>query len=225
MTRIELRGLPRRGTPGVAVLVLNGATPGGLARAAALAGGWSPRAILVAVDGGLRTCRAARRRPDLFVGDADSAGRRPRAVPAVLYPADKDFSDFAGALIEVERRAVRVVVVAGLLGGRLDHEWANLEEAAAHAASFAAILAPTSRGTVVLTARGCRILAAPERLFSLLAVGGPATVTLRGSRWALRRERVRPGSRGLSNVSTGSVELVVHAGSVALVLPRPGASS
>lgn len=200
-------------------MVLRGATRRELGRACALAALLADSCILVAVDGGLASCRASRRRPDLFVGDADSARRVPKKLPAVLFRRDKDFSDLAGALAEVRRRGARVVTVAGLLGGRLDHEWANLLEVGRRSRHFAALIAPTERGVVVVTSHGCRAETVRGRLFSLFALCGKATVSLRGARWRLRRELLRPGSLGLSNVTGTSLDLKVHRGSAALVFP------
>lgn len=216
---MELRGI--RGGRGVtaAVLALEGATLRELARASTMAAALAGRSILVAVDGGLRACRAARRTADLWVGDGDSVSRLPADLPSVVFPRDKDFSDFAGALDQLLRRRVRVVVVAGLLGGRLDHEWANLLEAGRRAKRFAAILAPAARATIVITAHGCRAPAARGRRFSLFALGAAASVSLTGARWPLDRRRLRSGSHGLSNEATGTIDLRVHAGVVALVLP------
>jgi len=174
--------------------------------------------MLVAVDGGLRTCRASGRAPDLFVGDGDSCGRVPSDIPAVTFDRDKDFSDLAGALRALTRSRVRVVGVAGLVGGRLDHEWANLFELGRQAKEFAGFVAPTARGTVVVTARGCRVDHADGRAFSIFALGGSATVSLRRARWVLERRRLFPGSHGLSNVAGPGLDLTVHRGAVALLL-------
>jgi thiamine pyrophosphokinase len=217
--QIELRGLRRRGGVLGAVLVLEGARRAELRRASALAGTLSDGCLLVAVDGGLRTCRAAARRPDLFVGDLDSASRAPRGVASVVYEQDKDFSDLAGALREMGARGVQVVTVAGLLGGRLDHEWANLLDLAAASPAFAGILSPTERATVLVTSRGCEAVTVRGRTVSLLALGGPARVSLAGTRWTLRRKRIRPGSLGLSNETGTSLRLAVHSGAVALLFP------
>lgn len=216
---IELAVTRRRGAVRGAVLALAGATREELKRAAALAAFFSDACILVAVDGGLRTCRAARRRPDLFVGDADSAKVVPRGMTSIVYPREKDFSDLAGALAEIRRRRAQFVVVAGLLGGRLDHEWANLQEIAGHAADFAGVLAPTARGTIVVTTRGCRASTVRGRTVSLFPLGGSAVVTLRGTRWTLARRRLAQGSHGLSNVTGTRLALKVHRGVAAIVFP------
>jgi thiamine pyrophosphokinase len=184
-----------------------------------LAASTADHTTLVAVDGGVKTCRAAKRRPELWVGDGDSSTAIPKDIPAVVYPTDKDFSDLGAALDEVARDGAQIVVVAGLLGGRLDHEWVNLQELGARSARFAGILAPTGRGTVLVTRRGCRASTPPGRTISLLVLGGAATVTLRGTLWTLDRKRLRPGSRGLSNVTGGRLDLTVHSGVVALVMP------
>ncbi len=200
-----------------ALLVLNGARAVEVREARLLARG---RLLTVAVDGGYRACRRAGVEVDLVVGDRDSAGRLPGGLERVDYSTDKAFSDLAGALRELERRRVNLVLIAGLLGGRLDHEWANLLEVDRNARAFDAVLAPTTRGTVLFTSRGCRLSTEPGRTFSMLALTGSATVTLRGSRWTLERRRLRPGSRGLSNVTGKRLELIVHRGSVVLV-PLP----
>jgi thiamine pyrophosphokinase len=220
--RIGLRGLARRGQPRGAVLALNGARPSELQCAWDLLAGLTSEILLVAVDGGLKTCRAARRKPDLFVGDGDSVARVPGDVETLLFDRDKAFSDLGGSLLELRRRRVRVVTVAGLAGGRLDHEWANLFELGRHASHFAGILAPTPRGTVVVTSEGCKVEGAGGGIFSVFALGGSATVTLRGAEWALERRRLLPGSNGLSNIAEDPAELTVHRGTVAFVLLPEG---
>jgi thiamine pyrophosphokinase len=220
--QMEFRGLRRRGEILSAILVLTGAKRTELKRASAVCGLMADRCLLVAVDGGLRTCRAARRRPDLFVGDGDSLRSKPPTdIPSIVLPEDKDFSDLAGALDAMRERRVQIVCVAGLAGGRIDHEWANLLEVAAHARSFAGILAPTDRGTVIVTSHGYRASTVRGRMFSMFTLGATATVTLSGTRWQLNRRRVRPGSHGLSNVTGTELDLIVHRGVAALVLLPP----
>lgn len=219
--QIELRGLKRSGEVRGAVLSLNGADRAELKRACAFAGMLSDQCILVAVDGGLNTCTASRRRPDLFVGDGDSAAQLPPKIPAVVYPREKDFSDLAGALTELRDRKIRVVAIAGLLGGRLDHEWSNLFELRNWSRYFDGIIAPAERGTVIVTSRGCRVTTVRSRTFSLFSLSATASVTLRGSKYELRKRRIRPGSLGLSNVTGTELDLTVHSGVAALVFLPP----
>jgi thiamine pyrophosphokinase len=201
---------------------LEGATRAELKDALALAAGFDPNALLVAVDGGLATCRAMRRRPDLFVGDLDSARARPGGIASSIYPVAKDFSDFSGGLSAARRLGADVLVIAGLLGGRLDHEWANLLEAGAAARGFLGLLAPSLRGLIVVTAGGVRARTIPGRLVSVFALGRGARVSLRGTVWTLAKRRLAPGSLGLSNLTGSELALDVHEGVAVLVFPDPG---
>ncbi len=219
--QLVLRGLKKRGEVLAAVLVLEGAKRAELKRASALTAMMADRCILVAVDGGLKTCRASRRRPDLFIGDGDSCRTIPTDIPAIVLSPDKDFSDLAGALAEMRARKVQVLAVAGLTGGRLDHEWANLLEIAARSRPFAGIISPTDRGTVVVTGHGCTAATVRGRTFSLFAMSPTTSVTLAGTNWELQRRRLRPGSHGLSNITGTELDLTVHTGVVALVLLPP----
>jgi thiamine pyrophosphokinase len=216
------RGRKRALRVRMAVIALEGASAVDLSIACAHAARVDAGALLVAVDGGLATCRTIRRLPDLFVGDLDSTRKGPRGVPSRIYPTDKSFSDFSGALDEATRLGAGVVVVAGLLGGRLDHEWANLLEVGAAAPRFAGLVAPSARGWVAVTANGLRARVGSGRIVSVFALGGGARVSLRGTRWTLTRRRLAPGSLGLSNVAEGDVSLDVHEGVAGLVLPEPG---
>lgn len=177
------------------------------------------------MDGGITTFRALRRRPDLFVGDLDSVATPPRGIPSRIYPVEKDFSDFSGALDEASQHGASVVVIAGLLGGRLDHEWANLLEVGSAASRFAGMLAPSARGLLAVTTGGLSARTTVGRLVSVFALGGGAKVTLRGTRWTLSKKRLTPGSLGLSNIATGEVTLDVHEGVAGLVFPVASARS
>src|SRR5262245_24369010 len=183
---MELRGLRRLGEVLAAVLVLEGASRDELKRASAFGAMMADRCLLVAVDGGLRTCLAGSRRPDLLVGDGDSLRRRPPAeIRAVELAREQEAGDLEGDGGGAAARTAQIAFVAGLAGGRLDHEWANLFELAAHARGFASMIAPTSRGTVIVTRHGCRTATVQGRLVSLFSIGRPAVVTLRGTRWEL----------------------------------------
>jgi uncharacterized membrane-anchored protein len=124
------RRSPKRARGRAAVLALQGAHRADLERALELAGPFDREPLLVAVDGGLSSCRALRRRPDLFVGDLDSARRPPEGIASRIYPAAKDFSDFSGAILEARRLGADVVVIAGcsaagsITSGRTSSRWA-----------------------------------------------------------------------------------------------------
>jgi thiamine pyrophosphokinase len=122
-------------------------------------------------------------------------------------------------LTEVSELGATIAIVAGLLGGRLDHEWANLLEVGTAASRFAGMLAPSARGLLAVTSAGLRATTSSGALVSVFALGGGARVSLRGTRWPLSKRKLSPGSLGLSNVAEGEVSLVVHAGVAGIVFP------
>jgi thiamine pyrophosphokinase len=215
--RIRFKGTrSRQGKYGV--LALEGAAVATLRAANAWAVSNAGSVFRVAVDGGLRSWRALGRACDLYVGDGDSAPP-PEDTEAIVYSPAKSFSDLSGALTEMRRRHISVVCIAGVTGGRLDHEWVNLLELASQAKHFAGLLAPSPRGWVAVTSCGAAIETVKARTFSLIAPAGRTRVTLRGARWTLADEWVGPGSHGLSNVTTRNLRLTVHSGVAAMIFP------
>jgi len=202
-----------------AVVALNGAEPAELGVAQRWAEPGGERALRVAVDGGIAAWRARRRRPDLFIGDGDS-GAPPKGVESILYESNKGFSDLSGAMMEIAKRKVRLVAVAGLIGGRLDHEWINFAELAQAAPMFDGLVAPTARGWVVVTAGRCQLETIPGQPFSLLSLGAPKPLSLTGARWRLTDERLALPSHGLSNITGRRLELSLSGGCAALVFPN-----
>ncbi|MDO5603393.1 MAG: thiamine diphosphokinase [Oscillospiraceae bacterium] len=81
--------------------------------------------FLIAADGGLKTAARLNRRPDLAVGDWDSASK-PADIPAVTLPHEKDDTDTHFAARWAVEQGYDEVHIYGALGGRLDHTIANL---------------------------------------------------------------------------------------------------
>lgn len=201
-----------------AVLALNGAQSVDLGAVDRWARQHSGTTLNVAVDGGVRCWQARRRRVDLFVGDGDSAFP-PAAGETILLPQDKPISDLGAALDRLLARRIRQFAIAGLWGGRFDHEWINLAECARVAPQCNGILGSGKRGWMAMTSKRCRVVTRPGEHFSLLALEKGTRVTLSGARWELNGETIEPGSRGLSNVSGRELSLRVERGVAALLFP------
>jgi thiamine pyrophosphokinase len=179
---------------------------------------------VICADGGARHAAKLGLEPHFVVGDMDSL---PKPLPAswrkTVYWCDFDESrsDFEKALDFARDIGCDRLYVAGATGGRLDHELVNVSVAAREGRR--APLAMVGRGVAQLVGPGrCPVPAAKGKTFSLLAAGGPALVTLAGARYPLKRSRLVPGSRGLSNLSAGSPSLTVHSGWVWLVTDVKG---
>ena len=191
---------------------------------------------VVAVDGGTAWLAAVGRRPDLVVGDMDSAD--PALIAALeadgvqieRHASAKDASDTELAVAVVLAAGADDVVILGALAGpRLDHQLANLMLLADPQLAAVRDLRIVRGGTVVraLHAGSSVVLeGAAGDLVTLLPIGGDAVgVRTAGLRYPLNGETLSIGrSRGLSNVveeSPASVSL--EGGTLLLVETQEGA--
>jgi thiamine pyrophosphokinase len=199
----------------VAVVVANGAPPdpalcAPLLRAADL---------VVAADGGARALLQHGLPLTAIVGDMDSLpadlleGWVARGGAVRRYPRDKDETDLELAVAEAQRRGATRIAVLGALGGRVDHQMANLLLLAgpALAGVEAALLDDGTRVVAVTGAADADVENAagrvelagrPGDMLSLLPVTGRVEgVVTRGLRYPLAGDTLVLGSpRGVSNV-------------------------
>ena len=86
----------------------------------------TPGCHLVACDAGWRNLQRLGLRPDLVVGDFDSAPPPPEGDTVVLPHVKDDTDTQYAARLAVERGADRVTILGALGGARLEHTLANL---------------------------------------------------------------------------------------------------
>ena len=105
------------------------------------AGAFSPRGFtpssddyVIAADGGFSALKALGIYPKLLLGDFDSLGAIPEALPKAVrvlrYPVEKDDTDTGLALREGYQMGYRSFSLYGCGGGRLDHLLANMQSMA-----------------------------------------------------------------------------------------------
>jgi thiamine pyrophosphokinase len=167
---------------------------------------------VVAIDGGTAWLAKVGRRPDLVIGDLDSAD--PALIAALeadgvaieRHAVAKDASDTELAVAGVLAAGADEIVILGALAGpRLDHQLANLMLLVDPQLSGLPDLRIVRGSTVVraLHARASLALEGrPGDLVTLLPIGGDAAgVRTAGLRYPLKGETLSIGrSRGLSNV-------------------------
>ena len=199
------------------LLLANGEPPSrrlvrGLARRAEL---------IVAADGGANTARACGVRPDVIIGDLDSAlpstllhFRKSRVIPV----ARQDNTDLEKALDFLVAEGEKEAVVLGATGGRLDFTLANI----AVFWKYSGKLRLTFRGdgwTALPVGARLERSAARGATASLIPFGRCAGITLRGFQYPLTNAAMRPGEIGVSNVVVASsISVRVRTGNMLLVL-------
>lgn len=185
-----------------------------------LSGPWD---LVICADGGGRHALRLAIKPDLLLGDFDSLslsqchGLQPAEM--ISYPAAKDKTDGQLAVEEALRRGATDVVLAGALGGRLDHTLANvglLRLVYRHGASG---VATDGQQLAYLVVGELRLCGLAGQLFSPMPLSTRVEgVWLEGARWTLSGDALEIGdTRPLSNeflggrlrISVGSGELLV----------------
>ncbi|MEK7389527.1 MAG: thiamine diphosphokinase [Elusimicrobiota bacterium] len=197
--------------PRTALLILNGELrEPRRVRAAAAASD-----LLICADGGARHARTLGLVPDFIVGDMDSLARPlPRLWTRTVHLRDDDpeRSDLDKALRLARSLGAVRVLIAGALGGDLDHELVNFAVFEARARGLD--LSLIDGGTAVLLGPGRHLLPLKSGArFSLLAAPR-ARLSVTGARFAVRDETLARGSRGLGNRARGKVSIRVRSGLV-----------
>ncbi|MBB2955150.1 thiamine pyrophosphokinase [Bifidobacterium commune] len=85
-------------------------------------------ALVIAADGGFDHANVLGIKPDLVIGDFDSANASiPQGIETIRLPAEHDDPDMLSALKIGWSRGCRDFFIYGALGGRIDHAIANVQ--------------------------------------------------------------------------------------------------
>lgn len=162
--------------------------------------------LVIAADAGFLQLKKRGYHPDLVVGDFDSLGEAPEGEQLIRHSPEKDDTDMFLAAQEALAREARNMVIYGGLGGRPDHEYANLQ-LLAFLATCGARGFLVGRGWVwtSIQSTGLDFDAAQRGMISVFAHGGAAEgVTISGLRYPLEDYRLCPElPLGVSNEFIG----------------------
>ena len=183
-------------------------------------------ARVIAADSGMQHADVLGLKPELWVGDFDSASanlqRKHEVVERQTHPSDKAATDGELAIAEALRRGATSLVLVGGFGGQFDHTLAH--------AGF--LLALAKRGMDIFMTSGNEEAHAlvDELELDDLAVGTRLSIalmadvrglTLTGVKWPLHKRDVPLGSAlTLSNIVEGTVRINMLSG-LALVITYP----
>lgn len=167
---------------------------------------------IICADSGARHARALGLTPHLLVGDLDSMAPSDREwfaqVPVLRFPSDKDQTDTHLAVDLALEKGATYIVIAGGLGGRLDHTLANahllsvIDEAIKakgydHGAAdgIKGVVTDGRQSVYLLTHRLTLTLRGrPDEVLSIVPLCDVLEgLTLEGVRWELRDKYVRFG--------------------------------
>lgn len=183
---------------------------------------------VICADGGTRHALALNIKPDLIIGDMDSADKevlqqyKDDGVAIELFPRDKDETDLELAIRRaIEMRPKQVIIVAAL-GGRLDQTLANISLLSDPVYSSLDIRLDDGVEDVFLCRDQAKIHGKSGDIVSLIPWQGAVTeVQTKDLKWTLRKETLFPDkTRGISNEMTGNTASISIGSGVLLIVHR-----
>lgn len=192
-----------------AVIIANGPIEDhGRIRTMILSGLGDGPALVISADGGVFNTLKLGFRPDIIIGDMDSIGKRydfPGTKFITAYH-EKDESDTQLAVEQAVETGIRNIIIAGALGGRIDHTLANIMLLAHPALKDADARIISEKREIFSMDKQGTIKGTPGKLVSIFSLT-PYTyfVNTRGLKYALKDEELTFSPvRGLSNVFTAT---------------------
>ncbi|MGN1418804.1 MAG: thiamine diphosphokinase [Acutalibacteraceae bacterium] len=82
---------------------------------------------LICADAGIKIAQKNNLTPDLLVGDFDSLNFVPKGDNVIVHPTHKDETDSLLAIDCGLEKGYKEFVMFGMLGGRFDHTYANIQ--------------------------------------------------------------------------------------------------
>lgn len=174
-------------------------------------------AIFVAVDSGAGPILEAGIVPEAVIGDLDSLSDAARASFAdrLHLIAEQDTTDFEKALTRVD---APVVIAAGFMGGRLDHQMAVLNCVMRHRTRSVVLLGPED---VVFVATERTDLDVPVGTRVALLPMGDARVATEGLQWNLTDAALHSsGAISAANETAAPRATIRAIGQLLITLPR-----
>lgn len=81
---------------------------------------------IICADSGYDHVKALGIKPDIIIGDMDSAENMPEQETVILYPPEKDFTDSELAINFAIEKGYKTLLMFGMIGSRVDHSYSNL---------------------------------------------------------------------------------------------------
>ena len=163
--------------------------------------------FIICADGGTRHASALNLRPDLVIGDLDSADQadlqrlQNDGVPIELFPGDKDETDLELAIKHAIGLEPKTIIIVGALGGRLDQTLANIALLSDERLSGFDVSLDDGVEEVFFCRDQAQVNGRSGDILSLLPWGSPVHgIRTQGLKWELANETLHPEkTRGISN--------------------------
>lgn len=172
---------------------------------------------LFAADGGANHLARIGVRPSFVIGDFDSIRPSVRewiGESSLVHRPNQDRTDLDKALSYVfEEREFTTLIVLGALGGRIDHEFANLALLGARSLGMNLIF-KDSMSTLIAASGKINLPAQPGETWSFWTLDRSVVVTITGVRWPVEQMSLSL-TPSISNIAeTDNIAVVAEGGPV-----------
>ena len=156
--------------------------------------------FIICADSGYRHCMMFGIKPDIVMGDFDSMPDY-NGENAVRYKKEKDETDTLLAVEIALEKGCEEIIIFGALGGRLDHELANICLLKKILDSGACGIIDSGKNKILLINKRLRLMRGESKYVSIFPAFGEAVgVTLKGMKYTLTSRTLSPGDTiGISN--------------------------
>ena len=184
--------------------------------------------FIICADGGTRHAVSLNLKPNLIVGDLDSADKaaletfKNDGVEIELYPRDKNETDLELAINRAIELHPQQIMIIAALGGRLDQTLANITLLTdLRLAAFDARL-DDGVEEIFLCRSQVQVHGRAGDLVSLIPWRGAVTeIQTKNLRWVLHRETLYPDkTRGISNEMTEDTAAISIGSGLLLIVHR-----
>jgi thiamine pyrophosphokinase len=185
---------------------------------------------ILCADGGTRHAVALDVKPDLIIGDMDSAEKeqlqklQEADVSIELFPHDKNETDLELAIQRaLEMNPARIIIVAGL-GGRLDQTLANIALLTDPKLATLDVRLDDGVEEIFVCREHAQVHGSRGDLVSLVPWGAAVTeVQTTDLKWPLQKETLYPDkTRGISNEMLGESASITIGTGLLLIVHRRG---
>jgi len=183
---------------------------------------------IICADGGTRHAMALGVRPDLVIGDLDSAEQAAlqkysnEGVTVESYPPDKNETDLELAINRAVEMNPKQILVMAALGGRLDQTLANIALLSDAKLSTFDVRLDDGVEEIFLCRDRVQVQGKSGDLVSLIPWQGAASeVQTKNLKWVLAQETLFPDkTRGISNEMIGDTAAISISSGLLLVVHR-----
>jgi thiamine pyrophosphokinase len=183
---------------------------------------------IICADGGTRHALALDLRPDLMIGDMDSAqkedfqGLKEAGVSIELFPHDKNETDLELAIQRAIGLNPTQLIIVGGLGGRLDQTLANISLLTDPQLSAFDVRLDDGMEEIFVCRDQVQVQGKRGDIVSLIPWGGEVTaVQTMNLKWTLNKDTLYPDrTRGVSNEMLGESASVSIGSGLLLVVHR-----